>query len=94
MNKVIVRLEQLYSFATAKLREIRQRFGELTQFVWWQEESQNVGAWSDIEAQLRKLFGREIAAAVGNASAAVGALAVHKREQPGVIGEALACRSN
>ncbi|MGI8432234.1 MAG: 2-oxoglutarate dehydrogenase E1 component, partial [Chthoniobacterales bacterium] len=89
-NTAIVRLEQLYPLATEKLREILQPFEALKQLVWCQEESQNMGAWSYIEPRLRKLFGREIAYAGRNASAspAVGALAVHKREQACVIAEA------
>ena len=49
-----------------------------------------MGAWTYIEPRLRALLGREIAYAGRNASAspAVGALAVHKREQACVIGEA------
>ncbi|MEP6976349.1 MAG: hypothetical protein ABI897_12940, partial [Spartobacteria bacterium] len=57
---------------------------------WCQEESQNMGAWSYIEPRLRALLGQEIGYAGRNASAspAVGALAVHKREQACVINEA------
>ncbi len=49
-----------------------------------------MGAWTYIEPRLRALLGREIAYAGRNASAspAVGALAVHKREQACVIHEA------
>jgi 2-oxoglutarate dehydrogenase E1 component len=49
-----------------------------------------MGAWSFIEPRLRQLFGRDIAYAGRNASAspAVGALAIHKREQACVIAEA------
>ena len=49
-----------------------------------------MGAWNYIEPRLRALLGREILYAGRNASAspAVGALAVHKREQACVINEA------
>jgi 2-oxoglutarate dehydrogenase E1 component len=49
-----------------------------------------MGAWSFIEPRLRALFKREIAYAGRNASAspAVGALAIHKREQACVVAEA------
>jgi 2-oxoglutarate dehydrogenase E1 component len=65
-------------------------YPKTAKLVWCQEESQNMGAWSFIEPRLRKLFGREIAYAGRNASAspAVGALAIHKREQACVIAEA------
>ncbi len=86
----IVRLEQLYPLAEEKLREIRQGFPQARKFVWCQEESQNMGAWTYIEPRLRTLLGKEISYAGRNASAspAVGALAVHKREQACVIAEA------
>jgi 2-oxoglutarate dehydrogenase E1 component len=89
-NAGIVRLEQLYPLAEEKLREILQPFSRVEKFVWCQEESQNMGAWSYIEPRLRALLGREILYAGRNASAspAVGALAVHKREQACVIAEA------
>ena len=51
-----------------------------------------MGAWTYIEPRLRTLLGREIPYAGRNASAspAVGALALHKREQACVIAEAFA----
>ena len=86
----IVRLEQLYPLAEEKLRKILAPFSQAQKFVWCQEESQNMGGWSYIEPRLRSLLGREIAYAGRNSSAspAVGALAVHKREQTCVINEA------
>jgi 2-oxoglutarate dehydrogenase E1 component len=49
-----------------------------------------MGAWTFIEPRLRKLFGRDIAYAgrKPSASPAVGALAIHKREQAHLIAEA------
>jgi len=49
-----------------------------------------MGAWGYIEPRLRVLLGREIIYAGRNASAspAVGALAIHKREQACVINDA------
>jgi len=49
-----------------------------------------MGAWSFIEPRLRAMFGREVGYAGRNASAspAVGALALHKREQTCLIAEA------
>src|SRR5450432_2192234 len=93
-NKVdtatIVRLEQLYPLAENELREILKPFAKARKFVWCQEEPQNMGAWSYIEPRLRALLGCEILYAGRGASAspAVGALALHKREQACVIGEA------
>jgi 2-oxoglutarate dehydrogenase E1 component len=91
-NAAIVRMEQLYPFAEEKLRAVLKPFRQAQKFVWCQEESQNMGAWTYIEPRLRALLGREIPYAGRNASAspAVGALALHKREQACVIAEAFA----
>ena len=88
----IVRLEQLYPLAEEKLRATLEPFGKVQKIIWCQEESQNMGAWTYIEPRLRALSGREILYAGRNASAspAVGALALHKREQAALIAEAFA----
>jgi 2-oxoglutarate dehydrogenase E1 component len=89
-NATIIRIEQLYPLAETKLRTMLKPFPKAVKLVWCQEESQNMGAWSFIEPRLRALFKREIAYAGRNASAspAVGALAIHKREQACVVAEA------
>jgi 2-oxoglutarate dehydrogenase E1 component len=86
----IIRIEQLYPLAESELRALLEPFPKTARPVWCQEEPQNMGAWSFIEPLLRKLFGRDIAYAGRNASAspAVGALAVHKREQAALIADA------
>ncbi len=89
-NAAIIRIEQLYPLAEKKLRANIKPYPKNAKLVWCQEESQNMGAWSFIEPRLRQLFGRDIAYAGRNASAspAVGALAIHKREQACLIAEA------
>jgi 2-oxoglutarate dehydrogenase E1 component len=86
----LIRLEQLYPLCEEKLRSIIGSFPAEAKLVWCQEESQNMGAWTFIEPRLRNLFKREITYAGRNASAspAVGALALHKREQAQLIKEA------
>jgi 2-oxoglutarate dehydrogenase E1 component len=89
-NATIVRVEQLYPLAEAKLREMVMAFPKSAKLIWCQEESQNMGAWSFMEPRLWALFGRKIIYAGRNASAspAVGSLAVHKREQAQLIADA------
>ena len=89
-NAAIVRVEQLYPLAEKKLHEMIRQFPKSAKLIWCQEESQNMGAWSFIEPRLRAMFGREVGYAGRNASAspAVGALALHKREQACLIAEA------
>src|SRR5436189_1014324 len=89
-NSTIIRVEQLYPLDKKQLRGAVEAFPEKTRLVWCQEESQNMGAWSFIEPRLRTMFRREVGYAGRNASAspAVGALALHKREQACLIAEA------
>ena len=89
-NAAIIRVEQLYPLAEAKLREALKPFPKTASLIWCQEESQNMGAWSFMEPRLWALFGRKIAYAGRNASAspAVGSLAIHKREQAQLIADA------
>ena len=86
----IVRIEQLYPLAEKKLRATVKPYPKTAKVVWCQEESQNMGAWTFIEPRLRKIFKREIGYAGRDASAspAVGALALHKREQARFVAEA------
>jgi 2-oxoglutarate dehydrogenase E1 component len=90
INSTIIRVEQLYPLDEKQLRAAVEAFPEKTRLVWCQEESQNMGAWSFIEPRLRSMFRREVGYAGRNASAspAVGALALHKREQASLIAEA------
>src|SRR5437016_6560524 len=89
-NAAIIRIEQLYPLAEKKLREMLKPFPKNAKFVWCQEESENMGAWTFIEPRLRALFCTEIAYAGREASAspAVGALARHKREQARLVADA------
>ena len=89
-NAAIVRVEQLYPLAEAKLREILKAFPKSAKLIWCQEESQNMGAWAFMEPRLWALFGRTIIYAGRNASAspAVGSLVIHKREQAQLIADA------
>ena len=65
---------------------------EARKFVWCQEESQNMGAWTYIEPRLRALFGREILLCRTQCQREPGGrrARLHKREQACVIAEAFA----
>jgi 2-oxoglutarate dehydrogenase E1 component len=89
-NAAIIRVEQLYPLAEAKLRGAVRPFPKSAKLIWCQEESQNMGAWSFMEPRLWALFARKILYAGRNASAsvAVGSLVLHKREQAQLIADA------
>jgi 2-oxoglutarate dehydrogenase E1 component len=81
----IVRLELLYPFPETPLHDLRNKYRS-AQWVFCQEEPQNMGAWT---------FVRDLFPWVGNAcrpaaaSPATGSLQRHKQEQADVVKRAL-----
>ncbi len=51
----IVRVEQLYPFPKLELKAILDRFPNLSEVLWVQEEPKNMGAWGYIEPRIREL---------------------------------------
>jgi 2-oxoglutarate dehydrogenase E1 component len=77
--------------AEKKLSQLIGKYPKSARIVWCQEESQNMGAWTFMEPRLRQLTARPEILYAGrkpSASPAVGALAVHKREQQQLIAAA------
>src|SRR5262249_13015944 len=78
----IVRVEQLYPFPEEQLKAVIRRYPRVREWVWVQEEPQNMGAWTFIEPRLRALdllvdyVGRD-----ASASPATGSYKIHDREQ-------------
>src|SRR5437588_6812833 len=90
IDAAIIRVKQLYPLIEKRLREAVEAFPQKARLIWCQEESQNMGAWTFMEARLRAMFGRDVgyAGRDPSASPAVGSLARHKREQAALITEA------
>jgi 2-oxoglutarate dehydrogenase E1 component len=78
----IIRVEQLYPLNTDALKDAIEPYTKATSFIWCQEESKNMGAWSFIHHRLKNLFGRDFtyAGRDSSASTAVGSLVLHKIE--------------
>jgi 2-oxoglutarate dehydrogenase E1 component len=91
----IVRLEQLYTFPWAELRQILPRYSRAKELVWVQEEPLNMGAWRYLEAKLRELVAEgpgmniHYVGRPERASPAEGYPAAHIAEQNRIIREAL-----
>jgi 2-oxoglutarate dehydrogenase E1 component len=47
-NLAFVRLEQIYPFPENQLQKIIDKYGKDSQFIWAQEEPENMGPWSFI----------------------------------------------
>jgi 2-oxoglutarate dehydrogenase E1 component len=82
----VIRVEQLYPFPEDRLRRTLERYPRAGEWVWVQEESQNMGAWSFIEPRLRAMgctpeyVGRD-----ASSSPATGSLKTHQREQQELV---------
>ncbi|HZU36506.1 MAG TPA: hypothetical protein VFA18_11385, partial [Gemmataceae bacterium] len=86
----LVRVEQLYPFPVDLLRQTLERYGDAKEWVWAQEESLNMGAWTFMEPRLRamdytvKFIGRDT-----SASPATGSHRIHAREQKELVTAAI-----
>jgi 2-oxoglutarate dehydrogenase E1 component len=87
----VIRLEQLYPFPDKQLEEITTHFSKAKEWIWVQEEPQNMGAWSFVRSPLSSLvhthigyIGREAAP-----SPATGFRTIYQTEQAAIIEEAV-----
>jgi 2-oxoglutarate dehydrogenase E1 component len=87
----LLRLEQLYPWPAESLKAALGRFRSAREWVWAQEESQNMGAWSFVAPRLRELTGQEYVYVGRDASAspATGSHHVHDREQAELVEAAI-----
>jgi 2-oxoglutarate dehydrogenase E1 component len=86
----LVRVEQFYPLHEEALRQALARYRKAREWVWAQEESQNMGGWTFMEPRLRALghpveyVGRD-----ASASPATGSARVHRREQQELVEAAI-----
>jgi 2-oxoglutarate dehydrogenase E1 component len=90
-NVAICRIEQLYPFPDAAVKEVLQRYGAVRDVVWLQEEPENMGAWDFIRSLLEGLIdGRSPLRYIGRARSCTpseGSAAWHQVNQKGLIEE-------
>jgi 2-oxoglutarate dehydrogenase E1 component len=86
-NVLIVRIEQLYPFPTVQFSELIARHPAANDFVWVQEEPENMGAWSYLMRTRRELNLRVISREE-SASPATGSPKMHARQQKEIIEKA------
>ncbi|RKP46729.1 2-oxoglutarate dehydrogenase E1 component [Cohnella endophytica] len=90
----IVRVEQLYPFPKQEVKAIMDRFPNLSEVLWVQEEPKNMGAWSYMEPRLRELVDTSKVTVSYNgrpkrSSPASGYQQIHVFEQQFIINQAL-----
>ena len=87
----IVRLEQFYPWPAAMLEAALGRYRGAHEWVWVQEESQNMGGWTFASSRLEDLMGVRFQYVGRDASAspATGLHSVHDREQAEIVEAAI-----
>jgi len=94
-HTAIVRIEQLYPFPEAEIREVIARYSSASGVVCVQEEPRNMGAWIFMRTRLQRIMANE-ARALGyagrpeSATTAPGSAKVHAREQAELLDQAFA----
>jgi 2-oxoglutarate dehydrogenase E1 component len=89
----LVRIEQLYPFPTEEYQAMLNRYPNVREVVWCQEEPQNQGAWYQIRHRLQELvIGRRPVLYAGrppSAAPATGIGKIHEIEQQTLVAAAL-----
>ena len=87
----LVRLEQLYPFPGEEYQAVLNRYANLREVVWCQEEPQNQGAWYQIRHRLQEFVRRPVlyAGRAGAAAPATGIAKIHELEQQALVSAAL-----
>ena len=85
----IIRVEQLYPMPMNKLRAIRVKYKDAKEFIWVQEEPENMGAWPYICRKLRKTrMPLEVISRKESASPATGYQKQHIAQQLAIVEKA------
>ncbi|MCE9566165.1 MAG: 2-oxoglutarate dehydrogenase E1 component [Planctomycetes bacterium] len=87
----VIRLEQFYPWPGEQLAAVFSKYPKCREWVWVQEESQNMGGWSFVEPRLRAMnFPFEYVGRDASASPSTGSHHVHEREQKLLVDGAFA----
>jgi 2-oxoglutarate dehydrogenase E1 component len=85
----VARVEQLYPFPSAQVRELLERYSRLRDVCWVQEEPENMGAWEFVRPVLEQLIdGRYPLRYIGrvrNSSPSEGSATWHNVNQRAIV---------
>jgi 2-oxoglutarate dehydrogenase E1 component len=85
----VIRLEQFYPWPEEQLHGVLGRYRKAREWVWAQEESQNMGGWQFVEPRVRAMgFPFEYVGRDASASPATGSHHAHEVEQRELVGAA------
>jgi len=80
----LIRLEQLYPYPAEQLSALKKKYKQAGDWIWLQEEPENMGAWSYVLRKSKDIAFRLISR-VESASTATGSHKAHDREQKEII---------
>ena len=90
---VILRAEQIYPFPIDELHESLNKYPNLKELVWCQEEPMNQGAWYQIRHRFFDVLNEKLdlkyAGRPMSASPAVGQFSIHVEQQQSLVNQAL-----
>jgi len=85
----IVRIEQLYPAPVAQMEKIKDRYSNATDFIWVQEEPENMGAWPFMLRKMRNTaINLDVISRKESASTATGYAKQHASQQLYIISKA------
>jgi 2-oxoglutarate dehydrogenase E1 component len=80
----IVRLEQIYPLPVKQLEKVFSKYKKASEYIWVQEEPENMGAWSFLLRKLKSVK-LNVICRPESASPATGSHHAHDREQRELI---------
>lgn len=88
----IVRIEQLYPSPVEQLKAIRKKYSKAKEFIWVQEENENMGAWPHFCRKFRRtdIEFTDVIARTESGSPATGYMKQHVAQQEAIINKAFA----
>jgi len=86
---VILRIEQLCPFPAAELAKELARYSNAKEYIWAQEEHQNMGAWSFVKPRVRNFLNIDLrySGRTPLGACAVGVSTVHKKQVEAILSE-------
>jgi len=83
----IVRIEQLYPSPIEQLKAIHKKYNKAKEFIWVQEENENMGAWPYYCRTLRKtdIEFTDYIARTASGSPATGYMKKHVAQQEAIV---------
>ncbi|MDQ3192791.1 MAG: 2-oxoglutarate dehydrogenase E1 component [Bacteroidota bacterium] len=85
-NVAIVRMEQLYPLPIEQLNKVMEKYKQAKEWLWVQEEPENMGAWSYILRKFGPLTpGLKVVSRSENSTPATGYSKIHMMQQKAIV---------